>query len=71
VCIVLSLTIGGMPMSSVGLAIGGMPMSSVGLGYRWDACERWSILAIGVTPVGLWPFLTTSNLGVVPCLLVI
>jgi hypothetical protein len=40
VCIVLSLTIGGMPMSSVGLAIGGMPMSSVGFGYRWDACER-------------------------------
>jgi hypothetical protein len=39
----------------LGLAIGGMPMSFVGFGYRWDACERWSVLAIGVTPVCLWP----------------
>jgi hypothetical protein len=43
VCIVLSLAIGGMPVSSVRLAIGGMPVSSVGFGYRWDACECWSV----------------------------
>jgi hypothetical protein len=35
VCMVLlSLAIGVMPVSSVGLATGGMPMSSVGFGYR-------------------------------------
>jgi hypothetical protein len=55
VCMVLGLATGGMLVSSVGLATGGMPMSSVGLatcgmhvssvgfGYRWDACECWSI----------------------------
>jgi hypothetical protein len=43
VCIVLGLATGGMPVSSVGLAAGGMPVSSVGFGYRWDACERWSV----------------------------
>jgi hypothetical protein len=43
VYMVLGLAIGGMPVSSVGLAIGGMPVSSVGFGYRWDACERWSV----------------------------
>jgi hypothetical protein len=55
VYMVLGLATGGMPVSSVGLATGGMPMSSVGLatseipvssvgfGYRWDACERWSV----------------------------
>jgi hypothetical protein len=55
VCMVLSLAIGGMlvssvglvtggmPVSSVGLATCGMPMSSVGFGYRWDACEHWSV----------------------------
>jgi hypothetical protein len=37
------LAIGEMPMSSVGLATGGMPVSSVGFGYRWDACEHWSV----------------------------
>jgi hypothetical protein len=54
-CMVLSLAIGGMPVSSVGLATGGMPVSSVGLatggmpvsslsfGYRWDTCERWLV----------------------------
>jgi hypothetical protein len=31
VCIVLGLTIGGMPMSSVGLATCGMPVNSVHL----------------------------------------
>jgi hypothetical protein len=24
-------------------------------GYRWDACECWSVLASGVTPVSLRP----------------
>jgi hypothetical protein len=42
-CVVLGLTTGGMPMSSIGLAIGGMPMSSIGFGYRWYACECWSV----------------------------
>jgi hypothetical protein len=32
-----------MLVSSVGLAIGGMPVSSISFGYRWDACERWSV----------------------------
>jgi hypothetical protein len=31
-------------------------------GYRWDACERWSILATGVIPVSLRPFITVGNL---------
>jgi hypothetical protein len=43
VCMVLGLAIGGMSVSSVGLATGGMPVSSIGSGYRWDACERWSV----------------------------
>jgi hypothetical protein len=55
VCMVLGLAIGGMSASSiglatggvsvcsVGLATGGMHVSSVGFGYRWDACERWSV----------------------------
>jgi hypothetical protein len=43
-CMVLGSAIGGMPVSSVGLFVtGGMPMSFIGFGYRWDACERWSI----------------------------
>jgi hypothetical protein len=33
-------------------------------GYRWDACERWSFEAIGVTPVSLWSLITAGNLGV-------
>jgi hypothetical protein len=32
-------------------------------GYRWDACERVSVLATGVTPVSLWPLITMGNLG--------
>jgi hypothetical protein len=40
-------------------------------GYRWDACLRWSVLTIGVTPMSLWPFVTMSNLGVSSCLDVI
>jgi hypothetical protein len=43
VCMILGLVTGGMPVSSVGLATGGMSVSSVGFGYRWDACERWSV----------------------------
>jgi hypothetical protein len=31
VCMVLSL------------AIGGMPVSSISFAYRWDACERWLV----------------------------
>jgi hypothetical protein len=49
--------------------------------YRWDACERGSVLAIcgipvsicrflatGVTPVSLWPLITMGNLGASSCL---
>jgi hypothetical protein len=32
------------------------------LGYRWDACERGSILATSVIPVSLRPLITVSNL---------
>jgi hypothetical protein len=32
-------------------------------GYRWDVYERGSVLAIGVTPVSLWPLVTRSKLG--------
>jgi hypothetical protein len=32
-------------------------------GFRWDACERWSFLATGVTPVSLRPLITLGNLG--------
>jgi hypothetical protein len=32
--------------------------------YRWDACERDLVLAIGVTQVSLWPLVTGSNLSV-------
>jgi hypothetical protein len=39
----VGLATGGMLVSSVGLATGGMPLSSIGFGYRWDACERWSV----------------------------
>jgi hypothetical protein len=37
-------------------------------GYRWDAYERWSVLAIGVTLVSLRPLITVSNLGAWSCL---
>jgi hypothetical protein len=36
--------------------------------YRWDACERWSFVAIGVTPVSLRPLITVGNLGPWSCL---
>jgi hypothetical protein len=37
-------------------------------GYRWDACECRSVLAIGTTPVSLRPLTTVGNLGVWSCL---
>jgi hypothetical protein len=37
-------------------------------GYGWDACERWSVLAIDVTPVSLMPLITMGNLGAWSCL---
>jgi hypothetical protein len=37
-------------------------------GYRWDACERWSFLATGVTPVSLRPLIIVGNLGAWSCL---
>jgi hypothetical protein len=37
-------------------------------GYRWDACERWLVLAIGVTPMSLRPLITFGNLGAWSCL---
>jgi hypothetical protein len=43
VSMVLDLAIGEMHVSFVGLTTGGMPVSSVGFGYRWDACECWSV----------------------------
>jgi hypothetical protein len=36
--------------------------------YRWDACECWSVLAIGVTPVSLWPLIIVGNLVLSSCL---
>jgi hypothetical protein len=60
VCMVLSLATGGMPMRSVGLATGGMPESSISFVYRWDACERWFILATGVTHVCLCHLVTVG-----------
>jgi hypothetical protein len=32
-------------------------------GYRWDACEHYWVLAIGVTPGSLRPLITVGNLG--------
>jgi hypothetical protein len=37
-------------------------------GYRWDACEHWSVFATGVTPVSLRPLITVGNLGAWSCL---
>jgi hypothetical protein len=37
-------------------------------GYRWYACERWSFLATGVTPMILRPLITVGNLGAWSCL---
>jgi hypothetical protein len=38
------------------------------LGYRWDACEHWSVLATGVSPMSLRPLITVGNLGAWSCL---
>jgi hypothetical protein len=40
-------------------------------GYRWDACERWSFVAIGVTPATLRPLITVGNLGEWSCLVIV
>jgi hypothetical protein len=42
-------------LSLVGLVQGMQQVRSLcaWFGYRWDACERWSVLATGVTPVSL------------------
>jgi hypothetical protein len=40
----------------------------LGFVYRWDACECWSVLATGVTPVSLRPFIIMGNLGPCSCL---
>jgi hypothetical protein len=37
-------------------------------GYRWDACECWSVLATGVTTVSLRPLIIVGNHGVWSCL---
>jgi hypothetical protein len=37
-------------------------------GYRWDASERRSVLATGVTPMSLRHLITVGNLGVWSCL---
>jgi hypothetical protein len=36
-------------------------------GYRWDACERWSVLTTIVTPMSLWPLVTVGDLGAMSC----
>jgi hypothetical protein len=40
-------------LSLVGLVHGMQQVRSLcaWFGYRWNACERWSVLVIGVTPV--------------------
>jgi hypothetical protein len=37
-------------------------------GYKWDAYERWSFVATGVTPMSFRPLITVGNLGVWSCL---
>jgi hypothetical protein len=37
-------------------------------GFKWDACEHCSVLAIHVTLVSLWPLVTVGNLGASSCL---
>jgi hypothetical protein len=37
-------------------------------GYKWDAYERWSFVATGVTPMSFMPLITVGNLGVWSCL---
>jgi hypothetical protein len=52
-------------MDLVGLAYGVQQVLSLCscFGYRWDACEYWSFVAIGMTPVSLRPLITLGNLG--------
>jgi hypothetical protein len=71
VCMVLGLATSGMHVSSIDLATGGMHVSTVGFGYRWDACEHWSILATSVTPICLWPLVTVGRPWCGSCLLVV
>jgi hypothetical protein len=54
----------------VGLVHGMQQMRSLcaRFGYRWDAYERWSVLATGVTPGSLRPLITVGNLGAWSCL---
>jgi hypothetical protein len=40
-------------------------------GYRWDAYERWSFVATGVTHVSLRPLITVGNLGAWSCLVIV
>jgi hypothetical protein len=56
-------------LSLVGLVHGTQQVRSLcaWFGYRWDACEHWSVLAIGMTSVSLRPLITMSNLGVWSC----
>jgi hypothetical protein len=44
-------------------AAGAKPVCMFWFGYKWDACERWSVLATVVTPVSLRPLITVGNLG--------
>jgi hypothetical protein len=57
-------------LSLVGLVHGMQQVQSLHawFGYWWDACERWSVLAIGVTLVSLRPLITVGNLGAWSCL---
>jgi hypothetical protein len=57
-------------LGPVGLVCGMQQVRSlcVRFGYRWDAYERWSVLATGVTPGSLWPLITVGNLGAPLCL---
>jgi hypothetical protein len=57
-------------LSLVGLVHGMQQVQSLcaWFGYRWDACERWLVLATGVTPMSLKPLITMGNLGVWSCL---
>jgi hypothetical protein len=57
-------------LSLVGLVQGMQQVRSLfaWFGYGWDACEHWSVLAIGVTHVSLMPLITVVNLGAWSCL---
>jgi hypothetical protein len=48
--------------------VGSVRFESSWFGSWWDACERWSVLATGVTPVSLWPLIIVSNLSVWSCI---